>query len=114
MFNFSHADGNAGNQVAKQTANEVDQVKRSSSPNFISLPMDSYTSLQRTNCGRTSTNGSPHQIRRLIITLPVILITRKQQPGSLRAACSGSGNQQARSFGFTGNVRSPHFSPNTL
>jgi hypothetical protein len=37
MFNLSHTDGNAANQVTKQTANDVlDEVKRSSSPAFIS------------------------------------------------------------------------------
>ena len=36
MFNLSHADGNAANQVTRQTANDRDQVNRSSSPSFIS------------------------------------------------------------------------------
>ena len=37
MFDWSHADGNvlAANQVTKPTAKDVDQVIRSSSPNFI-------------------------------------------------------------------------------
>ena len=35
MLNSSHADGTAANQVKKQTTNDVDQVKHSSS-NFIS------------------------------------------------------------------------------
>ena len=167
MFNLSHADRNAANRVTKQASNDVDQVNRSSSPNFISVGhgrMDFYTPFQKTkrggtsingspcprtsytpfqkancgrtsmngsscpqtpnrrtsidgtpcqrtqnNCGRTSINGSPHRIRRPIIKLPVILITRKQQPGSFKAACSANGNQQPRSFGFMGNVRSLSF-----
>ena len=36
MLNLSHADGNAANQVTKQTPNDVAQVDRSSSPNIIS------------------------------------------------------------------------------
>ena len=88
----------------KQTANDVDQVKRPSS-NFIGTDMDSYASFQKTNCGRTSINGSPHRIRRLIITSRVVLTTRKQRPGSFKAPSSENGNHQARSFGSTGNVR---------
>ena len=34
-FNSSRSDGKEANQVIKQTANDVDQVKRLSSPNFI-------------------------------------------------------------------------------
>ena len=108
IFNWSHADGNAltANQVTKQIANDVDQVDRSSSSNFMVLAMDFYTSFQKTDRGRTSTNGSPHRIRRLIITLRVILITRKPQRGSFKATFSANGNQQARYFGSMGNVRS--------
>ena len=36
MFNLNHADGKEANEAIKQTANDVDQVKRSSSHNFIS------------------------------------------------------------------------------
>ena len=39
------------------------------------------------------------------MTLRAILITRRAQPGSFKVTFSGNGNQQARSFGFTGNVR---------
>ena len=105
FFNLDRSDGKETNQVIKQTANDVDQVKRSSSPNFISTNCGTYTSFQKTNYERTSTNGSPHQIRRLIITLRAVLITRRWQPGSFKAAFSGNGNQQARFFGFTGNAR---------
>ena len=104
MFNLDRTDGKEANQVIKQAADDVDQVKRLLS-NFIILTMESYASLQKTNCGRTSTNGFPHQIHQLIITLRVILTTRRQQLGSFKAAFSGSGNQQVRCFGFTGNVR---------
>src|SRR6266852_9468440 len=34
------------------------------------LYLDPYASIQRTNCGRASTNGSPHRIRQLTLTLP--------------------------------------------
>ena len=106
MFDLSRSDGKEAKKVNKQAADDVDQVKRLSS-NFIALTMESYmpyTSLQKTNCGRTSTNGSPHRIHQLIITLRVIPITRRRQPGSLEAAFSGNGNQQLRCFGFMENV----------
>ena len=67
--------------------------------------MELYTSFQKTGCGKTFTNGSLHRIRQLTITLPVILTTRKQQPGSLKAAFFGNGNRHLLFFGFTGNVR---------
>jgi hypothetical protein len=35
MFNFDRSDGNEAKQVIKQTASDVDQVKRSSPPNII-------------------------------------------------------------------------------
>ena len=69
------------------------------------LTMRPYMSFQKNNCGRTSTNGFPHRIRQLTITLPVIPITRKMRLGSFKAVFSANGNQQARSSGFTGNVR---------
>ena len=106
MFDLSLSDGKEAKKVIKQAADDVDQVKRLSS-NFIVLTMEpymSYTSLQKTNCGRTSTNGSPHRIHQLTITLRVIPITRRRQPGSFEAAFSGNGNQQLRCFGFMENV----------
>ena len=89
-----------------QTANDVDQVKRSSAIELTSsaLTEESYTSLQEASCGTASTNGSPHRIRRLIIILPVILITRKPQHGSSRETFTRNGNPKDRSFGFTESV----------
>ena len=103
MFSLSRSDGKEANQVIKQAADDVDQVKRLSS-SFIILTMESHTSLKKTNYGRISTDGFPHRIHQLTITLRVILITRRQQHGSFKAEFSGNGIQQARCFGFTGNV----------
>jgi hypothetical protein len=50
-------------------------------------------------------DGSPHRIRRLIIILPVILITRKPQRGSSRETFIRNGNQKDPSFGSTESVR---------
>jgi hypothetical protein len=64
----------------KQTTNDVDQVKRLSSPDSSVLTIETiepYTSLQKTNYGRTSTDGSPHWIHQPTITLRVVLVTRK-------------------------------------
>jgi hypothetical protein len=36
MFKLSHADGNAADQITEQPPNDVNQVDRSSSSNFIS------------------------------------------------------------------------------
>ncbi len=73
-----------------------------------------YTSFQKTNCGRASTNGSPRRIRQLTITLRVILITTNLQPGSSKEACTRNGNQKARSFGFTESVRQSKFTFDTV
>jgi hypothetical protein len=81
----------------------VDLIKRSSSPNPVSTK-ESYKLFQKTNCGRESTNGSPHRIRRRTITLRVVLIARKQQPGFLKGASFRSGNPQVHFFGSTENV----------
>jgi len=89
----------------EQTANDVDQVKRSSSLDHISADLDPYASFQRTKCARASTNGSPHQIRLQIITLRVVLTTKSQQFGSLEETFTRNGNQRDRSFGLTESVR---------
>jgi hypothetical protein len=67
--------------------------------------MEPYASFQKTNCGRASTNGSPHRIRQLTITLHVVLITRKLQRGSSKETFTRNGNPKVRSFGFMGSVR---------
>ena len=91
---MSCSDAKEARQVMEQTANDVDQVKRSSSLDLIGIDytVDPYTSFQKTNCGRASTDGSPHRIRQLTITLPVILITKNPQHGSLEEAVTRNGN----------------------
>jgi hypothetical protein len=91
------------NDWIAKTVDDADQVKRSSSPNLVSTK-ESYKSFQKTNCGRKSTNGSPHRIRRRTITLRVVLIARKQQPGFFKEASFRSGNPQVHFFGSTENV----------
>ena len=68
--------------------------------------MEPYALFQKTNCEITSTNGSPHRIRQLTITLRVILITRKLQRGSSKETFTRNGNPKVRSFGFMESVRS--------
>ena len=84
---------------------DMKQVERSSSPNLIKIGLEPYASFQKTDCGRASTNGSPHPIRQLTITLRVILITRKLQRGSSKETFTRNGNQEVLSFGFTESVR---------
>ena len=86
-----------------QPVDDVVQVKRSSSPHLVSTK-ESYESFQKTNCGRKSTNGSPHRIRRRTITWRVVLIARKQQLGFFKEASFRSGNPQVHFFGSTENV----------
>src|SRR5258708_1962265 len=63
-----------------------------------------YASFQRTNCEKAFINGSPHRIPQQTITSHVVLITRKQHLGFLKAASFRSGSQQLHFFGFTENV----------
>jgi hypothetical protein len=107
LSNLNCSDGKEARQVMTQTANDVDQVKRSSSPNLNCTGHGNLrprTLFQKPNYRRTSTNGSPHRIHRLTTTLRAVLITRKWRLGSFKAVFSGNGSQQVRSFGFTGNV----------
>jgi hypothetical protein len=107
MFNSSCSDGREARRVMGQTANDVDQVIRSSSLYLIGAywTEEPYASFQKTNCGRASTDGSPHRIRQLTITLPVIPITRKLRHGSSRETFTRNGNQMDHSFGSMESVR---------
>jgi hypothetical protein len=66
--------------------------------------MEPYTSFQGNNCEKAFTNGSPHWIPQRIITLHVILITRKLHLGFFKAASFRSGSQQELFFGFMENI----------
>jgi hypothetical protein len=67
--------------------------------------MEPYASFQKINCGRASTNGSPHRILQLTITSRVVLITRKWQRGSSKEGFTRNGNPKVRSFGSMASVR---------
>ena len=99
------SDGKEARQVIEQAANDVDQVKRSSSPTSSALTIEAYTSFQKTNYGRASSDGSPHRIRQLTITLPVVLITKNQQLGSSKERFTTNGSQKDPCFGFMESVR---------
>ena len=88
----------------QQTATEVDQVKRMSSPNRINTLSVAHPSSQGINCNKTSVDGSPHQIHPRIITLPVVIITREPQLGSFKAGYIRNGNRHLRFSGSMGNV----------
>ena len=92
-----------GDQV-QRTANDVDEVKRSSSLDLISANYRTLRIFQKTNYGRTSKNGFPHRIPRRTTTSHAALIIRKLQPGFFKEAYFKSGSQQDRSFGSTENV----------
>ena len=92
-----------------KTSHRTNGQRRRSSQTFVvsslGLISTDYTSFQKINCGKTSTNGSPHRIRQLIIISPVKLITRKLQHGSSTETFTRNGNQKDHSFGSTESVR---------
>jgi hypothetical protein len=105
LFNLNRSDGKEARQVMEQTANDVDQVKRSYHLTSSALTEELYSSFQKSNCARASTTGSPRRIRRLIIILPVKLIIGNPQCGSSRETFTRNGNQKDPSFGSTESVR---------
>ena len=80
------------------------QVERSSYP-LIGISYEPYAPFQITNCGRASTNGSPHRIRQLTTILRVVLMISKWQLGSSKERFTRNGNPKVRSFGFMESVR---------
>ena len=105
---LNHSDGKEVKVVTQQTATDVDQVKSSSS-NLISSDSGALPTSQGTNCGKVSTDGSPHRIPQRTITSHAILITRNRHRGSFEAASFRSGRRKAHFFGFTENVCSAPF-----
>ena len=85
----------------------MDEMKRSSSPNLIGSDCGGSYILQDPSHGTTFINGSLHQTRPPITTLPVLLIRREPQTGSFKAVSSQDGSQRIpiRYFGFMANVR---------
>ena len=82
------------NMVVEQTANDVDQIKRSSSLDLYKCwLLDLTHSVQGNNYERIFTNGSPHRTHQRTITSHAVLITRKLQIGFSRAECSKNGSQ---------------------
>jgi hypothetical protein len=86
---MTRVDGKEAKEVAQQTANDVDQMRRPLSSNCISANLIHPS--QVTNCARAFANGSLRQTRPQIITSRVLLIKRERQPGSFKAASSPSG-----------------------
>ena len=94
----------------QQTATEVDQVKRMSSPNRIDTRNVAQKSSQGIKYDKIFVDGSPHQIHPRTITLPVALITREPQLGFFKAAYIRNGNRHLRFSGSMENV-SLYFTP---
>ena len=97
--------------VIDRTANDVDQVKRSSSRKRLRLDIHSQAFLQGANCDKTFEDGSLHRILPQTITLLVMLVTREQQSGSFKEVFFENGSRLVLCCGFTGSVRSsdqPH------
>jgi len=101
-----HLDGRETKMAMQRTANDVDQIKRSSSPNLTGIDRTILRiPFRGDNYERASTNGSLLQTHRRIITSHVVLITRKQQTGSSKAEYTRNGSQQVRFSGSMENVR---------
>ena len=94
--------------------NKLDQVKSSLSPSVINAICDVLSSFQGINCGRTFTNGYPHQIHLRTIISHVVPITKEQRPGSSKEPSSRNGCPRVRFFGFMVNVHLSCFPPNAL
>ena len=100
-------DGNEAKVVMQQTADDVDQAKRSSPPNLLPvLTREPHPHSQRVECVRIFASGFPHRTHPPTITSPVALISKEQQHGSFKTAPSANGSLQVRFFGFTECVRS--------
>ena len=76
--------------------------------------IQAQSSSQGVNYDTIFVDGSLHQIRRRIITLHVVLITREPQPGFFKAAYIMNGNLHLRFSGSMENVRTcptPYLTP---
>jgi hypothetical protein len=88
----------------QQTADNVNQAKRSSTPDLISSDTRASSIRQGVNCVRTFASGFPHQTPPPTITWPVPPVTKERQRGSFKAVPSKNGSPQVRFFGYMVNV----------
>lgn len=88
----------------RQTANDVDEVKRESSPSHITLAVDAQTILQVASCERAFELGSLRPIRLQITISRATSATKQKQSGSFKVVSSRNGNLLAPYYGFTVNV----------
>jgi heat shock protein HspQ len=93
----------------RQTASDVDEMKRLPFRTLLLLTTEPHTSFQGTYCRRAFTIGSPHRTLRRTTTSHMVLITRKQRPGFFKATSFRTGSQQGPFFGSTENVCSVLF-----
>ena len=105
MLNPARLDGKEARAVFQQTATDVDQMKRSSSPNRIDINY-AQAALQGINYDKIFVNGSHRRIRPRTTTSRVVLITREPQAGSFKVAYTMNGNRRLRFSGYMENVRS--------
>ena len=85
-------DGKEAKAVMQQTADDVDQIKRSSSPSLVCSDCGGSYIPQAPNRGTTYINGSLHRTHPPITTLRVLLIRREPQTGSFKGVSSPNGN----------------------
>ena len=85
-------DGKGAKGVMQQTADDVDQINRSSSPSLVCSDCGGSYIPQAPNRGTTYINGSLHRTHPPITTLRVLLIRREPQTGSFKGVSSPNGN----------------------
>ena len=95
-------------------ANNVDEMKRSSSHNCTNLRYVAQPFSQGTNYNGTFEDGFPHQIPRPITTLHIVPIMKEQRRGFSRVVFLENGRPPAHFSGFMVNVCSPLFPPMIL
>ena len=100
--------------VAQQTADDVEDMKRSSFPTHINSgsgrASSTKLSSQSTNYDRNFADGCLRRIHLLTTTLHVVLTTREKRSGFSKVVSLRDGNPLLHYCGFTENVRSPDLS----
>ena len=94
--------------TTQQTANYVDQIERSSSPNLtgsndrrvLRMPLRETITREHPEMGQMAL----HRTHQRTITLHVVFITGKRQTGFFKAVYTKNGSQQVCSCGSTENV----------
>ena len=108
LTNIFSSEGKEAKLILKQTANDVDEIKCSSSSIYATSRPSHSNYPQGTSCYNSCGFGSLPRIRQQITTLHERPNTRERPYGSFKAVSSSNGSRLAPSCGSTENVRSSH------